>query len=37
MEKAFSTNFNNVRIHTGNQAKLINAQAHTQGNNIHFA
>ncbi len=37
MERAFSTNFNNVRIHTGSQAKLIKAQAYTQGNNIHFA
>lgn len=37
MERAFNTNFSDVRIHEGNQAPSIGALAYTQGNQIHFA
>ena len=37
MEAAFGTDFSDVRIHQGPQAKSIKALAYTQGNHIHFA
>jgi hypothetical protein len=37
MEAAFATDFSDVRIHQGPQAKSIKALAYTQGNHIHFA
>jgi hypothetical protein len=36
MEWAFNTNFSGVRVHTGPQAKQIQAKAFTQGSDIHF-
>lgn len=37
MDHSFSTDFSNVRIHTGAAAASIGAMAYTQGNHIHFA
>lgn len=37
MEKAFNTDFSQVKIQQGNQASSIGALAYTQGNNIYFA
>ena len=36
MEWAFNTDFSGVRVHTGSQAKQIQAKAFTQGSDIHF-
>ncbi|CAD5978458.1 eCIS core domain-containing protein [Planktothrix agardhii] len=36
MEWAFNTDFSGVRVHTGPQAKQIQAKAFTQGSDIHF-
>ncbi len=36
MEAAFSTDFSNVSVHQGTQAKSIGAEAYTQGSQIHF-
>lgn len=37
MERSFGTDFSNVQVHEGIQAKEIGALAYTQGNQIHFA
>jgi hypothetical protein len=37
MADAFGTDFSDVRVHEGSQAKSINALAYTQGNHVHFA
>jgi hypothetical protein len=37
MEAQFGTDFSAVRVHQGNQATMIGAQAYTTGNDIHFA
>lgn len=37
MEKSFGTDFGNVRVHQGDQAKAVGAKAYTQGSDIHFA
>lgn len=36
MEASFGTNFSNVRVHTGSEAKQVGALAYTRGANIHF-
>jgi hypothetical protein len=36
MESAFQTDFSDVQVHEGPEAKSINAIAYTQGNHIHF-
>ncbi len=37
MERAFNTNFANVKVHEGRHASSVGAIAYTQGDNIHFA
>jgi len=37
METAFGADFSAVRIHQGQQATMIGAQAYTTGSDIHFA
>lgn len=36
MEQSFNTDFTDVRVHRGSEAKAIGALAFTQGNNIYF-
>lgn len=37
MESAFGTDFSSVRLHQGDEAEKLAAQAYTQGTDIHFA
>lgn len=37
MEAAFQTDFSDVRIHQGNEAREVGALAYTKGTDIHFA